>query len=113
MVISDTPSHFCLHTDLNFSLNELVKDGKNGYIFKNAKDLGDQTEKLLRGFPNAPALNYLRSSFNRTMRLTPHHHDTMDGREWDWCTWPQNCDNVIKPLLLTDLERDRELERVR
>lgn len=42
-----------------------------------------------------------------------HSLPRSDGREWEWSTWSENWNSVFKPLLLTDVERDRDRERAR
>ncbi|THH11353.1 hypothetical protein EW145_g704 [Phellinidium pouzarii] len=101
-------------------LPELVKDGQNGCIFSTADQLSAQLAHLLRGFPHAPHLNTLRNVFSQNMahstehrhRLSPHRTSPSDGTnleeaEWTWCSWSENWDRVVKPLVLTDVDRDQ------
>ncbi|KAI0344280.1 mannosyltransferase [Trametopsis cervina] len=87
-------------------LDELVKDGLNGLVFKNADQLAAQIESLLTDFPNASTLSALRSSLVKSLPVASDKSPA--GEEWDWCTWAQNWDRVMKPLLLSDLSIDRE-----
>ncbi|KAF9229756.1 glycosyltransferase family 33 protein [Gyrodon lividus] len=87
-------------------LPELVKDGQNGLVFKNAKQLADQVEMLLASFPNATALEKLRSSLRRasqTRGSQPLQHK--ESVDWEWGTWANNWNRVVKPLVLKDVER--------
>ncbi|KAI0697447.1 glycosyl transferases group 1-domain-containing protein [Cytidiella melzeri] len=104
-------------------LDELVKDGVNGLVFNNAEQLASQMESLLADFPKSPALTALRASLMhdmpqekrrvgspRAMQSSSYPGSgsrTPDGDEWEWCTWSQNWDVVMKPMLLTDLAVDR------
>ena len=73
-----------------FSLHELVKNGKNGLVFENAAQLADQLEMLLASFPNSTSLGELRSS------LITH-------KDWEWNTWEENWGKVVRPLILSDV----------
>lgn len=108
-------------------LDELVVDGVNGLIFRDAEQLACQIENLLTNFPHSPALSSLRSSLHQntpieTKRVGSWSRDLRspdspgsrgqspaspsDG-EWEWSTWAQNWDRIIKPLLLSDLSVER------
>ncbi|KAG6334232.1 hypothetical protein ID866_4862 [Astraeus odoratus] len=83
-------------------LPELVKDGLNGLIFKDSKQLAEQMEALLRSFPKATRLEALRSSLQEATRS---HHPCLRRRDdWEWCTWSDNWNRVVKPLVLRDVE---------
>jgi len=92
---------------LNFAcLSELVKDGENGLVFENAKELAGQLEMLLTSFPNAVALAKLRSSLqlaSQSRASQPIRHK--EGTDWEWGTWTDNWNRVVRPLVLTDVER--------
>ncbi|KAH8120699.1 beta-1,4-mannosyltransferase [Phellopilus nigrolimitatus] len=94
-------------------LPELVKDGQNGLVFHSTDELAEQLARLLRGFPHAPALDALRKSFARSMARSAEHHHHLhgpsgaEGARWQWCSWAENWDRVLKPLVLTDVDRDQ------
>ncbi|KAH7921252.1 glycosyltransferase family 33 protein [Leucogyrophana mollusca] len=91
-------------------LHELVKDGQNGLIFKNAKQLAEQMERLLTSFPNSAALAELRMSLLH--KANPMEGPLVDlsnheeGEDWEWNTWTQNWNRVVKPLVLRDADRN-------
>ncbi|KAF5377245.1 hypothetical protein D9615_006405 [Tricholomella constricta] len=94
-------------------LQELVKDGANGRVFKNSSQLAAQFVDLLTGFPGTPHLDELRASLARTSQSssTPTHIHTPresvepgDG-DWRWGTWEENWARTVRPLILSDLER--------
>ncbi|KAI0089774.1 glycosyltransferase family 33 protein [Irpex rosettiformis] len=97
---------------LNFAcLDELVKDGVNGLVFNNADQLAAQLESLLTNFPSSPTLSSLRASLQQDKHADAARQGRGDGGqdgEWEWCTWSQNWDRVMKPILLSDLSVDRE-----
>ncbi len=91
------------------SLNELVKEKKNGYIFRDSSQLAKQLENLLAGFPSSTTkLQELRDSFAETMKRSHAFVDPRNNDEWEWGTWSENWDRVMKPLLIRDVERDHE-----
>ncbi|KAI0641176.1 mannosyltransferase [Trametes meyenii] len=87
-------------------LDELVKDGVNGLVFHNAEELATQLESLLRGFPSAPALSALRTSFRR---VTPPAGTSTGARDWEWGTWAENWNHTMRPLLLHDVATEASL----
>lgn len=94
------------------SLNELVKPGKNGYIFRDGGECARQIVTLLTGFPSTNTkLQQLRNTFDKTMKDTHSFVDPGTEDEWEWGTWSENWDKVMKPLLLRDVERDHETWR--
>ncbi|KDQ54937.1 glycosyltransferase family 33 protein [Jaapia argillacea MUCL 33604] len=96
-------------------LHELVKDGTNGLVFKNAEQLAAQIEGLLASFPKSPSLSALHSSLLKSSKppegaATQHlrHHGGLIGEEgdhWEWNTWDENWGRVVKPLILRDAMR--------
>ncbi|KAG1738606.1 glycosyltransferase family 33 protein [Suillus paluster] len=92
-------------------LPELVKDGINGLIFRNASQLADQLETLLTSFPSSPALDSLQKSLERASQVPlnvehhAHNHEHQEGADWEWGSWSENWNRVVKPLVLTDAER--------
>ncbi|KAM5542248.1 hypothetical protein V8D89_004121 [Ganoderma adspersum] len=91
-------------------LDELVKDGVNGLVFHNAEQLAAQLESLLRGFPSAPGLATLRASFERKESTGSRTKSlATGGPEWEWGTWSENWDHVMRPLLLHDVASEAQL----
>lgn len=93
-----------------YSLDELVKDGVNGLIFKDAEQLAGQFASLLRDFPSAPALTVLRDSLVSSSRASDEHlmsrADEGDGEgvAWAWNSWEDNWNKVMKPLVSRDAD---------
>lgn len=105
-----------------------MKDGVNGLVFHNAQQLAAQLEvravlfhtritpahasvcsqSLLRGFPDAPALSALRRSFDTSAPNATGRRKRTAG-EWEWGTWAENWNNVMRPLLLHDVAIESEL----
>ncbi|KAG2160192.1 glycosyltransferase family 33 protein [Suillus bovinus] len=92
-------------------LPELVKDGVNGLVFKNASQLAEHLETLLASFPSSPALDSLRTNLQQASEVPlnvehrVHHHTHQEGANWEWGSWSENWDRVVKPLVLRDAER--------
>ncbi|KAG2132357.1 glycosyltransferase family 33 protein [Suillus clintonianus] len=92
-------------------LPELVKDGVNGLVFKNASQLAEHLETLLTSFPSSPALDTLRTSLQRASHAPlnvehrVHNHEHQEGAGWEWGSWSENWNCVVKPLVLRDAER--------
>lgn len=84
-------------------LPELVKDGRNGMVFKGSRELADQMEALLKSFPNSTRLEKLRSSLEGAGQL-PDTHSNSNGVGWEWCSWADNWNRIVKPLVLRDVE---------
>ncbi|KAJ7171812.1 mannosyltransferase [Mycena crocata] len=95
---------------LSFScLDELVKDGKNGLIFKDAAQLAEQIETLLTGFPNCPRLTELRSNLTLASERStspPHLPSSPQASEDLWESWEDNWARHIRPLILRDVRRN-------
>jgi len=97
---------------LNFDcLHELVKDGKNGLIFKDASQLAEQMKTLLTGFPDCPRLAALRSNLQPAAersrapshsRSPPPQHVSEDM----WEPWDENWARHVRPLILQDVRRN-------
>ncbi|KIJ45070.1 glycosyltransferase family 33 protein [Sphaerobolus stellatus SS14] len=71
-------------------LNELVLDGKNGLVFKNAEELAFHLTSILASFPHSAKLAALKSYFK-----TRHP-------EWEWCSWSENWNQVLRPVVTND-----------
>ncbi|KAJ7293888.1 mannosyltransferase [Mycena rebaudengoi] len=84
-------------------LDELVKDGTNGLIFKDAYQLAEHMESLLIDFPNCPRLTALRSSLlPKSSRVSPSYEYSPDR----WETWDENWARFVRPLILHDVGRN-------
>eukprot|EP01116_Phalansterium_solitarium_P025617 TRINITY_DN9884_c0_g1_i3.p1 TRINITY_DN9884_c0_g1~~TRINITY_DN9884_c0_g1_i3.p1 ORF type:complete len:498 (+),score=55.80 TRINITY_DN9884_c0_g1_i3:103-1494(+) len=68
-------------------LNELVKDGKNGLVFRDSKQLARQLLDLLADWPTSRRLQEIKS-FVQTQQLQPAAH------------WEANWRQIARPLLL-------------
>ncbi|PCH33027.1 glycosyltransferase family 33 protein [Wolfiporia cocos MD-104 SS10] len=93
-------------------LDELVKDGVNGLVFHNAEQLAGQLENLLTNYPLSPTIETLRTALRHTSPLSPTHTPSAfaegpmkedDGEVWQWSTWAQNWDRIVRPLVLSDV----------
>lgn len=78
-------------------LGELVKDGINGRSFQTSEELVLHFEAILEGFPNAPILSRLQKTLHLSTSKTPTSHNT----GWEWGTWDENWDNLVRPLIVT------------
>ncbi|KAJ7139519.1 mannosyltransferase [Mycena epipterygia] len=92
-------------------LNELVKDGKNGLIFKDASQLAQQMEAgtLLTGFPNCPRLTELRSyllPISERPTSPSRVSSSTELPEDVWETWDENWARFVRPLILQDVRRN-------
>ncbi|KAH9947404.1 mannosyltransferase [Amylocystis lapponica] len=87
-------------------LDELVKDGVNGLVFTDAPQLAAQLETLLTGHPASPSLATLRASLQTSTPRSPNSHASpykTDG-DWEWSTWAQNWERIVRPLVLSDVD---------
>ena len=68
-------------------------------------------QSLLRGFPSAPALESLRASFKRRVSAAASgaRGREVGAGEWEWGTWAENWDHVMRPVLLADVASEAEL----
>jgi beta-1,4-mannosyltransferase len=105
-----------------------VKDGINGIIFQDAIQLAGHLEvglilcmvsintdyasqTLLTYFPSSPKLDSLRKSLQRASQVSPnvelrsHIHEHQEGADWEWSSWSDNWNRVVKPLVLNNAER--------
>lgn len=65
------------------------------------------TQALLLSFPDSHALSTLRSSITQSSSSPSssshqHMHLGEEGECWEWNTWEENWNNVVKPLILRD-----------
>ncbi|KAG5646867.1 hypothetical protein DXG03_001943 [Asterophora parasitica] len=97
-------------------LHELVKDSVNGRVFKTSAQLAVQLEDLLAGFPHTPRLDDLRASLmhaSQSSSSTPTHIHTSPtpvepgDKDWRWGTWEENWTRTVRPLILSDLNREK------
>ncbi|KAG1889273.1 glycosyltransferase family 33 protein [Suillus subluteus] len=92
-------------------LPELVRDGINGLVFRNASQLAEHLETLLTSFPSSSALDSLRTNLQRALQVPlnverhVHNHEHQEGDDWEWGSWSENWNRVVKPLVLRDSER--------
>jgi beta-1,4-mannosyltransferase len=117
------------HTDSRIhSLPELVTVGVNGQVFRSASELAEHLEvglvlpvisietdyasqTLLTSFPSSPALDSLRTTLQRALQVPTnaerhiHNHEHQDGADWEWGSWSENWNRVVKPVVLGDPER--------
>ncbi|KAI6153212.1 glycosyltransferase family 33 protein [Pisolithus tinctorius] len=82
-------------------LPELVKGGRNGMVFKGSGELANQMEALLKSFPNSARLEALRSSLREAAKL-PDALLSSDSVDGEWCSWADNWNRTVKPLVLRD-----------
>ncbi|KAJ7451178.1 mannosyltransferase [Mycena latifolia] len=109
-------------------LGELVKNGKNGLIFKDAAQLAEQMEAriffqfqrscclrflrsqtLLTGFPNCARLAELRSYLlpaSERPTSPPNHPSPREHSDDVWETWDENWARFVRPLILRDVRRN-------
>ncbi|KAJ7630390.1 mannosyltransferase [Roridomyces roridus] len=89
-------------------LHELVKDGKNGLVFRDASQLTEQIETLLTGFPSCPRLDELRSyltpSADRAMSPPHLNVSSPEPPEDIWQPWDENWTQHIRRLILKDVK---------
>jgi len=78
-------------------LGELVKHGINGRSFQTSEELVSHFEAILEGFPNAPILSGLQKTLHLSTSKAPNSHNT----GWEWGTWDENWDNLVRPLIVT------------
>jgi len=125
-------------------LNELVKPGLNGLVFKTAEELAGQLVSLLKSFPHSPMLDSLRSSliksasspsasssYSFTSSVNSHfprqqNQTNIDdgddlsgigeasgiGERWEWNSWAENWNDIVRPLVLKDAGRGNCMERM-
>jgi beta-1,4-mannosyltransferase len=85
---------------LNFAcIDELVKDGVNGYVFNHAEELTEQLCLLLNRFPESKRLGRLRQTLQST---TGDEHVRGSSVAWDWGSWEDNWTRVVHPLVSPD-----------
>jgi len=91
-------------------LQELVRPGWNGLIFKSSEELAGQLMSLLRGFPHSPTLETLKSAFIKlpdSPSLSPARSFSLSmdidqdvGGKWEWTSWSDNWNETIRPIVL-------------
>lgn len=70
-----------------FSLNELVVDGRNGFVFNNVKELGEQLTNWFYGFPSNMALVAMKDEFAKNLI------------KFQRLRWKDNWNTVVLPRL--------------
>jgi len=91
-------------------LQELVRPGWNGLIFKTPEELAGQLITLLRGFPGSPTLETLKSAFAESQDSPlppspPSLNSSADigqdaGGKWEWTSWSDNWNKSVRPIVL-------------
>ncbi|KAF8491278.1 glycosyl transferases group 1-domain-containing protein [Gautieria morchelliformis] len=71
-------------------LGELVVDGRNGLVFRTADELASHLASTLASFPRSPRLSALQAFFS-------------NKSDWDWCTWNENWDRVLRPIVTHEI----------
>lgn len=71
----------------NFSLNELVVDGRNGFIFNDVQELGEQLKNWFYGYPSNMALDAMKDEFSRNLR------------KFQSLRWKENWNRVVQHRL--------------
>lgn len=71
----------------NFSLNELVVDGRNGFIFNDVQELGEQLTNWFYGYPSNMALDAMKDEFSRNLR------------KFQSLRWKENWNRVVQHRL--------------
>lgn len=79
-------------------IDELVKEGLNGHIFKDAEELNQHIRHLLSDFPRSSALRTLRNSLERAVDHTGGVEHLHAG-SWTWGSWEENWGRVVRPLV--------------
>lgn len=79
--------HPCCATFAIFSLNELVVGGRNGFIFNDAEELGEQLTNWFYGYPSNVALFAMKDEFSKNLR------------KFQSLRWKDNWTNVVLPRL--------------
>nr|GAT46049.1 mannosyltransferase [Mycena chlorophos] len=85
-------------------LHELVKDGVNGLVFKDADQLAQQMELLLSGFPRCPRLDELRANLKPVSSPSPHSPPHAPEEIWE--SWDEHWARVVRPIVLSDVRRN-------
>lgn len=62
-------------------------DGKNGFVFSNAKELSEQLINWFYGFPSNAALFAMKDEFSRNLK------------KFQTLRWTENWNNVVFPRL--------------
>lgn len=70
-----------------FSLHELVVDGKNGFVFDDAKELSEQLSNWFYGYPNNAAIIAMKDEFTKNIK------------KFQALRWRENWNNVVLPRL--------------
>lgn len=80
-------TNYALQFAFTFSLNELVVDGRNGFIFNNVKELGEQLANWFYGYPSNVALVAMKEEFSRNLR------------KFQARRWKENWNRVVLPRI--------------
>ena len=96
-----------------YSLHELVKDGINGLVFTNPQQLSEQIATLLTSFTSSKALFALRASLTQLSEAPVDSASKVkrrgEGEHWEWNSWDENWDRVVRPLVSRDANDYRNI----
>ena len=94
-----------------YSLHELVKDGINGLVFTNPQQLSEQITTLLASFPSCKPLFALRASLSEAPAdsVSEVKGGRSEGKHWEWNSWDENWDRVVRPLVSRDANGYRNI----
>ena len=86
------------------SLDELVLHGNNGLVFRTADELALHLTVRSYAFPsNALKFMYFYKStlvsFPMSPRLSTLRAFFSSKFDWDWCSWNENWDRVLRPIV--------------
>ncbi|WWD18908.1 hypothetical protein CI109_103364 [Kwoniella shandongensis] len=89
-------------------IGELVKEGKNGMVFQDGKEMGEQLVDVLTSFPSSEKLNKLKAYFDPASPHVPRRRATILGENDEvdeWNSWEDNWDRVIYEGILKNIKR--------
>lgn len=87
-------------------------------VFTNAQQLSEQIATLLTSFPSSKALSALRTSLIESSEApadsAPEVKRSMsggggEGENWEWNSWDENWDRVVRPLVSRDANGYRNI----
>lgn len=75
-------------SEISFSVNELVKHGENGFVFHNAKELGEQLQDWFSNFPNNSEQIELNNTFKKNLE---NYQELRWKQNWDLVAYNTFC----------------------